>query len=355
MTTRTVGEREQFDQRETVFTLAPLGKLGEQALARGQSESLDPLQRTVFPTEERPGLLSYMLEAVDGPVHPVKTPVPDSAAMSRRIKGLAKFFGADLVGITELDQAYVYDYRGMSYDVDTPEFGRKIELNHRYAICIGIEMDYERLKSSPSFIENAEVGQIYNKVAHAVCQLASYIRELGYPARAHHVRREDVLHVPLAVKAGLGELGRCGFLLSKEFGPRLRLGTVTTDLPLVVDKPVDLGVQDLCDVCKKCAINCPSHSIPVGDKTVVRGVEKWQMDPETCVRYWYSNPQEWDNCSVCIKVCPWNKPNSWYHKLAVWAAIRSGLARRLLLWIDDLLYGKKPSYRVEWCGYVKHK
>jgi reductive dehalogenase len=355
LATGIVGPQEQFDQREIAFTRSALGKLGDRVLLRRQSESVDPLQRTVFPTKQRPGLLSFMVEVVDGPVHPVKTEVSDPSAISLRIKEMAKFFGAVLVGITDLDQAYVYSHRGMSYDVGTPQFGQKIVLDHRYAICIGVEMDYERLKSSPSFIENADVGQAYSEVAQAVCQLASYIRELGYPARAHHVRREDVLHVPLAAKAGLGELGRCGFLLSEPFGPRLRLGTVTTTLPLSVDQPVDLGIQDLCDVCRKCATNCPSRSIPVGQKTVVRGVEKWPMDTDTCLKYWYSNPEQWDNCSICIKVCPWNKPNGWYHKSAVWAAIRSGPARRLLLWIDDLLYGKRPSYRVEWAGYVKER
>ena len=328
-----VGEHAQFDQRETVFTLSALGNLGKRAHTIRHSESVDPLQRTVFPSRARPGVLSQMMDAEDGPVHPEKTPVPAPPAMARRIKELARFFGADIVGITELDPADVYSHRGMSYDVGRPEYGREVELDHKYAITIGIPMDYERLKASPSFMENAEVGLAYGKVAFAVCQLAAYIRELGYPARAHHVRREDVLHVPLAVKAGLGELGRCGFLMSKDHGPRLRLGTVTTNLPLATDKPVDLGVPALCEVCEKCATNCPSRSIPAGEKQVVRGVEKWQMDPESCLKYWYANPEVWNNCSNCITVCPWNKPKSWYHSLAIWAVGRSALASRFLVWI----------------------
>lgn len=355
MRARAEEQPERFDQRRTAFTRSALGTLEGRVVVRQQVESADPLQRMLFPTDARPGVLSYLAQAVDGPIHPVKVPVSDRRGMTRRIKKLGVFLGADLVGVTELDPAFVYSHRGMRGDVGTPDFGDPVELDHRYAICVGMEMDYGRIKGSPSFIENAETGQTYNEIAQAVCQLAAYIRELGYPARAHHVRREDVLHVPLAVKAGLGQMGRCGFLLSRKYGPRLRLGTVTTDLPVELDQPVDLGVDDLCGVCKKCATNCPSHSIPMGGRRLVRGVEKWQIYPDACLRYWHSNPKRWDACSVCIAVCPWNKPDTWYHRLAVWAATRSGLARRLLLMVDDLLYGKEPSFRVEWRDYVKER
>lgn len=45
--------------------------------------------------------------------------------------------------------------------------------------------------------------------------------------------------------AGLGELSRVGYLITKAFGPRVRLAAVTTNMPLVPDKPVDLGAEDL--------------------------------------------------------------------------------------------------------------
>ena len=47
--------------------------------------------------------------------------------------------------------------------------------------------------------------------------------------------------IPMAVDAGLGELGRNGLLLTEKYGPRVRLCKVFTDLPLEPDEPIDLG------------------------------------------------------------------------------------------------------------------
>ena len=346
-TTRIVGEPERFDQGETAFARAFRGELGDQVFLI----PLDDAFQRIFIISPRPDncLTLHMAAATDGAVNPQRVEVSDPSAMSERIKAVGRFLGADLVGISQLNQAYVYSH-SMARLGGAKE-GSEVELGHRYAISIGVQMDYHKIKASPSHIDAAEVGLAYSKVAKTVCQLAAYIRELGYPARAHHVVNEQVLHVPLAVAGGLGELGRLGFLMTKEFGPRLRLGTVTTDLPLAPDKPVDIGIQDLCEKCKKCATNCPSRSIPTEGKTTVRGAKKWQIRPESCFRFWHSNPEKHSACSVCIKVCPWNKPDRWYHVAAAWAASNSSLARTVLLWLDDLLYGKRPSYKVKWLNY----
>lgn len=345
--TRVVGEQERFDQGETAFARAFRGELGD-------GISIVPLEdafQRILIMGPRPenSLLFHMAAATDGSVNPERVEVTAPDAMSERIKEVGRFLGADLVGISELNQAYVY-----SHSMGRPEGakqGSEVELGHRYAISVGVQMDFHKIKASPSHIDAAEVGLAYSKVAKTVCQLAAYIRELGYPARAHHVVREQVLHVPIAVASGLGELGRLGFLMTKEFGPRLRLGTVTTDLPLVPDRPVDIGIQDFCEKCQKCATNCPSRSIPTEGKTIVRGVEKWQIRPDPCLRYWHSNPKKHSACAVCIKVCPWNKPHTWYHVAAASAASHSSLARTPLIWLDDLLYGKRPSYKIKWLNY----
>jgi reductive dehalogenase len=351
LTTRVLGEQERFDQRQVVFARAAMGQLGPVVQERRRAPCYDPLLRVFFNSAN--AAWKPLVRAVDGPVNPERVEVPDPAHMSKHIKAVARFLGADLVGVTELNQAYVYSHCGVRHDPEVQQFGAEIDLRHRYAIAIGVEMDYQRVRSSPSFIDGSEVGRRYLDVAQIVCQLAAYIRELGYPARAHHFRQEEVLQVPIAVAAGLGELGRNGFMVSKEFGPRVRLGSVTTDLPLAIDSPVDLGVLPFCEECKKCATNCPSRSIPEGGKVVVRGVEKWQINPDTCLRYWASNPTKWFNCSLCIATCPWSKPNRWWHRASTWSAARSSLARKMLLWLDDLVYGKTPRYKMKWLDYVK--
>jgi epoxyqueuosine reductase QueG len=81
--------------------------------------------------------------------------------------------------------------------------------------------------------------------------MARFIQELGYHAMPSG--NDTALSIPMAVDAGLGELGRNGILITPKYGPRVRLCKVFTDLPLVHDKPVDLGVQAFCEICKKCA------------------------------------------------------------------------------------------------------
>ena len=44
-------------------------------------------------------------------------------------------------------------------------------------------------------------------------------------------------------KAGLGEYGRLGLLITPEFGPRVRIGKIFTDLPLSHDEPRSFVVE----------------------------------------------------------------------------------------------------------------
>jgi epoxyqueuosine reductase QueG len=117
-----------------------------------------------------------------------------------------------------------------------------------------------------------------------------------------------------AVDAGLGEVGRSGYLMTKELGPRVRLSAVTTDLPLVPDKPVDMGVEDFCEICKKCAVCCPSQSIPMGEQAEVNGTLRWKLNAETCFDYWGKIGTD---CNVCMRVCPWSHARTFPHKIIV--------------------------------------
>jgi epoxyqueuosine reductase QueG len=153
--------------------------------------------------------------------------------------------------------------------------------------------------------------------------------------------------VPVAVDAGLGELSRAGYLLNRDFGLNLRLSCVTTDMPLEHDPPVDLGIQDFCGKCLKCAVNCPAGAIPTGKKTVTRGVRKWQMDPEKCLLYWSRSGSA---CTICQVVCPWTKKPGPLHRTVSWMAVNLPWIRRMLVGGDDILFGKsvKPKSPPPW-------
>ena len=200
------------------------------------------------------------------------------------------------------------------------------------------------IRHAPDSATTTETALKYFEVGKVAMLVARYINLLGYEARAHVDGNYRVICGPIAVDAGLGEMGRLGLLMTPQFGPRLRLSVVTTDLPLTQDQPIHFGVQHFCDVCRKCASNCPSQAIATGNKAVYRGVEKWQSDQERCYRFWRVQGSD---CSICIKVCPYSHPSTPLHNLVRWAIRHNRLARRVALWGDDLFYGRRPAERFE--------
>ena len=124
-------------------------------------------------------------------------------------------------------------------------------------------------------------------------------------------------------------------MISPEYGPRLRILIVTTNLPLIYDKPISFGVQHFCTFCKNCANSCPSASIEKGDKKVHQGVKKWQSNQESCYRFWRTQGTD---CAVCIKVCPYSHPNTLMHNIIRWLIKRNNLTRRILFWGDRFFY-----------------
>ncbi|MBN1102429.1 MAG: reductive dehalogenase [Deltaproteobacteria bacterium] len=259
---------------------------------------------------------------------------------SERVKGYVLHLGASLVGITEINPLWIYSRRGEIFHENWEDWGREIEIRHKYAIVFAEEMDFRLVGTGPHTPTMMESMGNYAKGAYISTQVAGFIANLGYSAAANHLRHYDGLMVPWAVDAGLGELGRLGYLITKELGPRVRLSAVTTDLPLVPDKPVDIGVEDFCEICRKCSACCPSGSIPVEGQTVVNGTLRWKLNEETCFEYW---GKVGTDCNVCMRVCPWSHARTFPHRIIVALITRNRLARRVFSVMDDIFYGSKPK------------
>ena len=260
---------------------------------------------------------------------------------TERVKGYAKNIGADLVGVAEINPFWVYSHRGEIFNENWEDWGTEINLDHQYAIVFAEEMSFDMIGPAPHTPTVIESMHNYAKGAYISTQLAAMIANLGYSASANHLRHYEAILPPLAVDAGLGELGRLGYLMTKEFGPRIRLGAVTTDLALIPDKPVDIGVVDFCKFCKKCAVCCPSQSIPLDEEPEeVNGTLRWKLNDETCFDYW---GKVGTDCNVCMKVCPWSHARTFPHRLIVAMISRNRLTRRIFSIMDDIFYGKRPK------------
>jgi reductive dehalogenase len=256
---------------------------------------------------------------------------------TRYIKGLAAHLGAAEIGIATLKPYQVYSHIGRG----PGEYGGLIDIEHQFAIALTVEMDHAVMQAAPQASVVMESAHQYVEAGKIAVTLAAAIRALGYPARAHMDGNYRLICPPVARDAGLGEIGRISLLMTPKLGPRVRLGVVTTDLPLLVDEPKpDPALIDFCMICKKCAQNCPSSSIPTGPRVEEDGVRRWRINPETCFAYWNEIGTD---CGICMAVCPYSHPDNALHNLVRWGNARSGAFRRFALWMDDLFYGRYPA------------
>lgn len=263
-----------------------------------------------------------------------RVPVDSPEAMSREVKHVAKVFGADLVGVTGYDKRWVYTHAYSRLGETQKPQELPDDLPH--VVVIAQEMERSLIDTVPSALSGTATGIGYSHDTLVLLGLTQYIRNLGY--RAVATMNDTALAIPYAIKAGLGEYGRHGLLITKEFGPRVRIGKIFTDLPLAHDQPASFGVADFCETCRRCSDACPVNAIPDGPPTAdvhnrsnIVGVRKWTVNAEPCFRFWANQNSD---CSICVRVCPYNRdftPRS----ARAWRWLAGTRFKRLALWLAD--------------------
>ncbi len=246
------------------------------------------------------------------------------------VRHAALFYGASLAGVAELNPLWLYsDHFAPSRDdreraipviyggdrFEQAEDAWYIPRSMNRVIALAFEEDYHAIANSPGRLASAATGNGYSRMAVTSSQLSDFIRGLGY--RALPAGNGVGLSIPIAIDAGLGQLGRMGLLVTPKYGPRVRLAKVITDMPLVPSVPIDFGVTEFCEACMLCATDCPSESVTTGPMTYEGpsasnnpGARKWYTAVEGCYDF------NGFSCSNCKRVCPFNKPNnSWLHRL----------------------------------------
>lgn len=235
----------------------------------------------------------------EGNINPIKIQ-GNKKTFTKRIKGLAKQYGAKLVGITKLKDYHFYSHRGRH-----PEnYGEEIKLDHKYGIVFAVEMDKEMINRGPMLAEVIETSKCYVDVSIIGMILSYYIRSLGYEARNHMDGNYLLMPVLVARDAGLGEIGRNTVLTTKEYGSRVRLGVVSTNLELDVDEPISFGLEDFCRLCKNCSYTCPSQSLSNETERETNGSQNWVIEQESCYIKWRYLGTD---CGMCIASCPFSQ------------------------------------------------
>lgn len=293
----------------------------------------------------------------------------DPSILTVQTKLAARLFGADLVGFSTLNRNWVYSYAAKNRfrkeadlntkaivfkDVEYPDENDTeliIPNSVNNAIVMCLSSAREIVQTAPSVMSMASSSLGYSRQMMLSDSLCEYIRTMGYVAIP--CSNATTKNVAMGIEAGLGQAGRLGTLITPEFGPNVKVISVLTNMPMHHDKPIDFGVTEFCDTCKKCARECPSKSITEGPRSFKArttcsndGVYQWQNDYMKCIEYWAEGGS---NCSICLAVCPYTKGAAWVHDLVGFTIDKMRFMDPVMLGLDDAFgYGERRKEEDIW-------
>lgn len=211
----------------------------------------------------------------------------------REVEARARELGIDLISYAPVDEKFIFQRDAFSgYDV-----------RHLYSggIVLGMEMDRNAMETAPGFPAGKESLRVYADLGETTLKLTGFLRQKGVRAIACHPFGGQILYPAMAVKAGMGEIGRNGLLITKRFGPRQRLSMISVNAaPLPEPPPLDSTISEFCEACGVCIRECPAgaiHEKPLPGKET-------RIDGAKCMPFFMGKL----GCSVCIRVCPLHNP-----------------------------------------------
>lgn len=179
----------------------------------------------------------------------------------------------------------------------------------RSVIVMGVPMPKPMVDSTPSMVHQ----ELYNTANRLLDQMAFLMtdhlendlglrasffpRDCYYSIEALMGHGEAAFsHVLAGYYSGMGTIGPSHNLLTREFGPRVRMVSVFTDAELPYDAMIS---EDLCIRCGRCLRECPSKCFSDD------GTEFYRMDKDACTGYHLElkKQRHWP-CGKCIAVCP---------------------------------------------------
>lgn len=214
------------------------------------------------------------------------------------IKNLAVELGADLVGFC----AYAQPPTSLAPTLT-------------YAVSIGVKLSdavLQTVDTAPSFAYFQHYRTANALLDQIAFRIAREIEKHGYDALPiaasqsqgkNHPYEGVVPHKTAAVLSGLGFVGKSGLFLSSQYGSKVRLATVLTNLPVQSQLPV---IENGCGACALCQKACPAGAI-YGELPTTDGERNFNA--EKCSRYMKEHFQEIGRgsvCGICMRVCPKN-------------------------------------------------
>ena len=302
---RFFGEPEKRRRGDNVFAKAASGGYGPKIQERSASfTSREPLDAAFTYVQD------YFKAIPESPIAAEKADIPeDPAIMSRHLKRLGYFLGADMVGICRVPEYARYIMPDGSIG------GEGLD----WAVVLLQVKDTHTIRAShgDEWIDDPVSMRVYQSLAVEGEIMAGYIRRLGWNSQPSVIGKYLTLITPLVIASGLGEASRMGIALNPFVGSCFKAAAVLTDLPLEPDKPIDFGLADYCESCGICSFQCPAAAISKGSRAPYNNYETWKLNGDACMVRAQMNPHG-SICERCTKVCPWNRPDNLPRDFETW-------------------------------------
>jgi epoxyqueuosine reductase len=193
-----------------------------------------------------------------------------------------------------------------------------------YAATIGIRLSdatIDEITDKPTYTYFHHYRTVNAALDQITLRGAMFIQQCGYDAvavpasqtvnDAEGPYRGIFPHKTAAVMAGLGSIGKNGLFLHREYGPRVRLATILTDMPLASANTIERE-QSPCTGCDLCVKACPAIALTGRDWH--EGMAREEIvDAKACSDYMNSKFKHIGRgsvCGICIKVCPVRKKHN---------------------------------------------
>ena len=352
-------ERDKLKDKQR--QLMDKGRTGFEATAWGLDNAADSLLSLMEFSKNQADTRATAWQSKMEPA-PTGRPETSPKEASQIVRKAAQLLGADQVGFAELDRRWVYShyfdeetkkdfpikfsdepgYEECDQPIRLEDGTRVIPKEMKYVVVMLHEWgkDLDGTEHAPTLLSEGLSTLAYARMAPTLWMLAEFIRGLGY--NAIPAANDTALSIPLAVDAGLGQMGRHGLLINPKVGARCRISKIFTDLPLEPAGAVDSGITEFCNACLKCVPKCGTKAITTGDRSFEplaesnsAGVLSWKVDATKCMTF---QNRVGSTCSTCVRRCAWTKPPRKVYAIPRFFIrnFRWKWLNRSWVWLDDL-------------------
>ncbi|MDR1321367.1 MAG: 4Fe-4S dicluster domain-containing protein [Gracilibacteraceae bacterium] len=224
----------------------------------------------------------------------------ETAELTAEVRNELRALGADIVGFGDISALPPGAREGLPV-------GISVAVKYPKAVIRGITSLptqeyrewYDRLNERLDMIVTHGAGLLAGRGFQAVAQTRERVGAGGTDYRT------ALPHKTVATRAGIGWIGKCALLVTKQYGSMIRLSSILTDAPLDRAEPVN---KSRCGKCLECTISCPAGA--VYGKHWETGLQRDELlDPVKCSQTARERSMRGFGagitiCGKCIEICP---------------------------------------------------